>query len=290
MTTIHRYLDEAFAGVEVTPDVQDLKEELRGNLAARAAELEAAGTDAPAAAARAIDELGDIPALIASLGAPTGQGSSAAELLARHRVRPKPQFVLAAVMLSLLATAAAVVVALVAVGLVALPWWVSPVVLAVAVGALVDYSLRQETSQNFRLPSGRAAGYGLAALALALGLGFVGAFFGAPEPGILIAGIVAALGGVAGFIWFGVTQTNRKKPWVLELGRATLVEDRFQKDPAAAARFGIYTVIIWITGFALFIVLSFTVGFVWSWLALVASVVVFFLVLARMLFTVEAAK
>jgi hypothetical protein len=40
---IHRLLDEAFAGIEMTPDAQDLKEEVRANLVARSAELEASG-------------------------------------------------------------------------------------------------------------------------------------------------------------------------------------------------------------------------------------------------------
>ena len=34
---IHRLLDEAFAGIEMTPDAQDLKEEVRANLVARTA-------------------------------------------------------------------------------------------------------------------------------------------------------------------------------------------------------------------------------------------------------------
>ncbi len=33
MSDIHRLLDEAFTGVVMTPELQDLKEELRGNLA-----------------------------------------------------------------------------------------------------------------------------------------------------------------------------------------------------------------------------------------------------------------
>ena len=37
---IHRYLDEAFADVPHTPETADLKEEIRGNLQARVAELE----------------------------------------------------------------------------------------------------------------------------------------------------------------------------------------------------------------------------------------------------------
>ncbi len=289
-TSIHRYLDDAFAGIELTPDVQDLKEELRGSLSARAEELEAKGTDAAAAAAAAVSELGDIRELIASLDTTSLTGNAAADLVARNRVKPRPTFVSVAVILSLLIAAAGTAIALVAVHVVDVPWWASPAVFAIAVGALVDYSLRQETSQHYRLPSGRAAAFGITALVLALGLAFAGAFFGEGQLGILIAGIVLVVVGIVGFTWLGVTQTNRTKPWALELQRSYAAEDRFAQDPAAAARFGIYTVVIWISGLALFGVLSLTVGFVWSWLALVATLVVFFLVLARMLFAVDQKK
>jgi hypothetical protein len=285
---IHRHLDDAFADIDLTPDIQDLKEELRGSLAARADELEAGGMDATAAASTAVRELGDIRALVASLdGTSTLTGNAAADLATRNRMRPRPAFVLVAVVLSLLIAAAGVLVALVAVHAVDLPWWVSPAVLAIAVGALVDYSLRQETSQHYPLPSGRAAGFGLTSLVMALGLGLTGVFFGEGQIGTLIAGVALVLVAIVGFTWLGVTQTNRTKPWALEQQRVYAAEDRFSQDPAAAARFGIYTVVIWLTGFALFIVLSFTVGFAWSWLALVASLIVFFLVLARMLFEVK---
>lgn len=287
-TNIHRHLDEAFAGIDLTPDIQDLKEELRGSLAARADELEASGMDATAAASTAVQELGDIRELIASLdGTSTLTGNAAADLAARNHVRPKPAFVIVAVILSLLIAAAGTLVALVATHVVDVQWWVSPVVFAIAVGALVDYSLRQETSQHYPLPSGRAAAFGLTSLAMALGLGLTGAFFGEGQIGILIAGVALVLVAIVAFTWLGVTQTNRTKPWALELQRTYAAEDRFSQDPAAAARFGIYTVVIWVMGFALFIVLSFTVGFAWSWLALIGSLVVFFLVLARMLFEVK---
>ncbi len=63
-TDIHRLLDEAFAGVEMTPDAQDLKEEIRANLLARAEELEASGTAPADAARRAVAELGDVRELL----------------------------------------------------------------------------------------------------------------------------------------------------------------------------------------------------------------------------------
>ena len=100
---IHRLLDEAFAGIEMTPDAQDLKEEVRANLVARTAELEAAGTilggcRAPgdrrarrrARAARRRD----------GADAPLAKDSYAAMQL-RHRVRPKPGFVVRVVVWSL---------------------------------------------------------------------------------------------------------------------------------------------------------------------------------------------
>ena len=50
---VHRLLDEVFAGVEMGPDQQDLKEEMRGNLGARVAELTATVMAEPAAARHA---------------------------------------------------------------------------------------------------------------------------------------------------------------------------------------------------------------------------------------------
>ena len=286
-TNIHRYLDDAFAGIEVTPDIQDLKEELRGSLSARADELQAGGMDAATAAATAVRELGDIRELVESLDDGSPAGDSTAELVQRNAVKPKPGFVVRAVVLALLLSAAAVVVLLVALHVVDLAWWVAPAVFGVAVGALVFDTLRQETSQHYPVRGGRAAGFGVAALGMGLGLGLAGAFIGEPEPGILIAGIALVLLAGIAFTWLGVTQTNRTKPWALELQRAYAVEDRFSQDPAVAARFGLYTVVIWVLGFTLFGVLSFTVGFAWSWLAIVGALVVFFLVLARMLFEVK---
>lgn len=289
---IHRLLDEAFAGVTMTPELQDLKEELRGNLAARSAELQASGKDAASAARAAVAELGDIPQLIASVGgtdrAPLSPGAAAAEAMRLHRVRPKPLFVILTTLFSLVVVASAVAVVLVAPhdpgdgfsGAFALP-----AVFGLAIAALVDGALRQETTQHFRMPNARAIGYGLASGALGAGVATAVLYlWHLASVGLLATAIVLVIASIIAFIALGVTQTNRRKPWVLEHGRQYEVEDGFSQDPAAAARFGLYTVIIWVVSIALFVVLSIAVGFVWSWLALVAGLVVFFLVLARMLF------
>ena len=289
---IHRLLDDAFAGVAMTPELQDLKEELRGNLAARSAELQAKGMDASKAARTAVAELGDIPQLIASVGGdvgtPLSPGAAAAEAARLHRVRPKSGFVVRASVLSvaILALGFHVVLDLVqqrtASTLDAQLWSVG---LAVLIAALVTDSLHQETAQHYPMPLPRSIRWGAASGFLAAGVAYGSFFFwhGAPLA-LLAAAIILTLAAVMAMIALGVTQTNRLKPWVLAQNRQYEIEDRFSKDPIAAARFGLYTVIIWIVAIALFVVLSIAVGFIWSWLALMAGLVVFFLVLSRMLF------
>ena len=289
---IHRLLDEAFTGVAMTPELQDLKEELRGNLASRSGELQAKGMDASKAARTAVAELGDIPQLIASVGGdagtPLSPGAAAAEAARLHRVRPKSGFVVRASVLSvaILALGFHVVLDLVqqrtASTLDAQLWSVG---FAVLIAALVTDSLHQETAQHYPMPLPRSIRWGAASGFLAAGVAYGSFIFwhGAPLA-LLAAAIILTLAGVMAMIALGVTQTNRLKPWVLAQNRQYEIEDRFSKDPIAAARFGLYTVIIWIVAIALFVVLSIAVGFIWSWLALVAGLVVFFLVLSRMLF------
>lgn len=288
-TSIHRFLDDAFARVPMTPDLQDLKEEIRGNLGERVAELEERGMDAAQASSTAIAELGDIGELIGSADAPgLAQPESVAQTVLRNRVKPKPGFVVRAVVLSLVLTAAVVLVVLGALNV--LDWSnaalaVVAAVGAVAAGVIVLDSLRQETSSHYPLPTPRAVAYGGASLALALGLALAGLFIGDTDVvGLLVAGVVLALAALIAFVWLGVTQTNRTKPWMLEVQRSAYVDDPFSQDPAAAARFGMYTVVIWLIAFGAFVALSIAVGFAWSWVALLLGAIVFMLVLARMLF------
>jgi len=290
---IHRLLDEAFTDVTMTPELQDLKEELRGNLAARSAELQATGKDAASAARTAVAELGSIPELIASVGgadrAPLSPGAAAAEAARLHRVRPKPGFVVLAsgLAVAILAFAFHVVLDLVQQGagsstLDAQLWAIG---FAVLIATLVTTSLHQETTQHYPMPLFRSIRWGVASGVLAAGVAYGSFFFWHHPPlGLLAAAVILALAGVMAMIALGVTQTNRLKPWVLAQNRQYEIEDRFSQDPVAAARFGLYTVIIWIVAITLFVVLSIAVGFIWSWLALVAGLVVFFLVLTRMLF------
>lgn len=294
---LHRLLDEAFAGVEMTVDAQDLKEEVRANLLARVADLEASGISPTDAARQAIDELGDVRALVAEAvevpassapsPRPTAPWSQNAAYLSA-RVRPKPAFVVRTVVASVVGVAALTVAGLAATGILSLPIGVTILLLgigATAVGWIVGDSLVQETTTNHPMPQGRGAGYALASFLTVYGLGF-GALLAL---GVLeLWGIaIAAVGLVAGIVLFsflGATQTNRHKAWLRQAQREMSVGNRFEQEPESAARFGIYTAVIWIVAFAAFIVLSFTIGWLWSWLALLAGFVVMMLVLAQMLF------
>lgn len=283
--SVHRLLDEAFAGIEPTPDTQDLKEEIRANLTARAEELEAAGRSPEQAARDALDELGDIHAILGDGhdGEAPGRPTVADHL--RHRVRPRPAFVVRTVLLSLVAFAGLATIVLDAIGVVEASVGLLVVcvaAVAMPMGIVTADALRQETSASFPLPRGRAIGFGVGVALVIAGLGIGWLVVQGVPLAWLVLGAAAAVGGIALLAYLGATKTNRHKPWVLQ--HAGEFEDRFSTDPAAAARFGIYTAVLWVGAFALFIVLSFTVGWAWSWLALVGGFLLMMLILARMLF------
>jgi len=290
-TDIHRLLDEAFAGVDMTPDAQDLKEEVRANLVARVAELEASGIAPATAAQTAITELGDVRDLLGestdAAASPSAASPWSQEAFARHRVRPKPAFVVRTVVYSVVLVAALGVAVLGALGILLLPLGVEIALLGLAstaVGLLVGDSLSQETTMNHPVPIGRASGFALASFAAAYGLGFGGLVAAGALPlwGIVLAGL-GVVASIVLFSFLAATQTNRKKAWVRQSIAGT-PPNRFEEDPEAAARFGIYTAVIFIVTFAVIAVLVFTVGWLWGLLALVGGFAAMLLILARMLF------
>ena len=298
-TSVHRLLDEAFAGLPATPDVQDLKEEIRANLLDRVAELTASGVEPDEAARRAVGELGDVRALVdeapgatadARPAGATPSAPSAAELVAHNRVPRKPSYVAVVVLMSIVLAASIVGTVFAAVGLahrdvaLGLPIGVA-LVAGVALGWVVGASLAQETTTNHPMPAGRSAlfgvGWGLVLLGCLLAVVHL---FGARYMWFAVDGL-ALVAGVVLLAYLAATTTNRKKQWaVAEARRHAEVGNRFEKDPNAAARFGIYTVAIWALAFVAFLVLGFTVGWAWSPLALVGGFVVMMLLLAQMLF------
>ncbi|MBN9180100.1 MAG: hypothetical protein J0J00_06050 [Microbacterium sp.] len=292
-TDIHRLLDEAFARVDMTPDAQDLKEEIRANLVARVDELEASGVPSADAARRAIAELGDVRELLgegdadAATGVPAKAESLQAAFL-RHRVRPKPGFVVRVVVWSIALVVGLTLAVLGATGVLPLPLGPIIALLGVAstgLGLLVGDALAQETTTNHPMPSTRAGGYGLATFLALYGLGFGGLIALGTLP--LWCCVFAALGVISSIILYaflGATQTNRHKAWT-RAGRESEIPNRFESEPETAARFGIYTAVIWLVTFAVIVVLVFTVGWWWAPLAFLAGLALMMLVLARMMYS-----
>ncbi len=281
-TDIHRLLDEAFDGVEMTPDARDLKEEVRANLLARVDELEAAQ--------QAMGELGDVRELLETTPGVVAPAVPAdhAELMRRHRVRPKPGFVARTVLLSVAAVGLLVLTVLCATGVIPIvpgPLFAFLGFAATALALIVGDALSQETTTNHPMPPRRAGGYALATFlgVWGLGLGGLVAIGTLPVWVIVFAamGIVASIGL---FAFLGATQTNRMKAWAREAFIAQHPHNRFDDEPETAARFGMYTAVIWTVTFAIIVVLVFTVGWWWAPLAFVGGFALMLLLLARMMF------
>ncbi|MCL2089968.1 MAG: permease prefix domain 1-containing protein [Micrococcales bacterium] len=283
--SIHRLLDEAFAAATPSEATQDLKEELRANLMARVAELESDGLDASDAARQAFDELGDISGLVTD----TAQDATPGRRPCPPRVRPSAAFVARATVVPIVATAVLAVAVLAALditsggpylarGLVA--------VFAVLIGFVTTDSLLRETTGHYGMPRGRATGYGAGTGLVLLGGGLV-ALCRTDEPmwlWIALGGLLAVTG-IGVLAGLGATQTNRTKPWMLAYADPfDEIGNRFETDPAAAARFGIYTGAAWVAALAAAAVVGFTIGWWWALLPGVVAVVVTMLLLTRMLF------
>jgi hypothetical protein len=318
--TIHRLLDEAFAGIAPTTTVLDLKEELRANLVARVEELEASGVAPDEAAHRAFTEVGDIRGLLddAIADLTDAPGRPEWEL---HQVRLPAAFVIRATVAPLLGAVALALSFVVAAG--AIPG--GPAVagalmaaFAFFIGFVTADALQQETSGSYPMPRRRAIGYGLGTGILLAGVG-AGALCWVGGPPLwtwLAGGGILAIVGIAILAGLGATQTNREKPWAREQAAAWMAGrsgsgavggaggphgaaaegegspwagvarpgNRFETDHNAAARFGIYTAVVWIVAIAGGIVIGFTLAWWWAPLPLVGAVVVMLLLLTQMLF------
>jgi hypothetical protein len=98
--------------------------------------------------------------------------------------------------------------------------------------------------------------------------------------------VFAALGIIAAIILFaflGATQTNRHKAWVRKAHR-DMPPNRFEREPETAARFGIYTAVIWLITFGVIVAFVFTIGWWWAPLAFLGGLALMMIVLARMMF------
>lgn len=302
--TIHRLLDESFAGAPSTPAMRDLKEELRANLVARVEELENAGVSPSEAAQRALAEVGDFQSFLDDAVEDLAGDDSPAADWKRHQVKWRAGFVVRAAILPILATAGLALAFLTGAGLIpggAITAAPMMAVFAVLLGFVTADSLQQETSASYPMPRARAIGYGVGLAILLWGVGALALCWVGPWPlwAWLVGGGVLTVAGIGVLAGLGATQTNRHKPWVRDAEQTWTGGDgsakvhtgnRFERDPNAAARFGIYTAVLWILAVTAGVLLGIFAGWWWSALPVVAALAAMLLLVTQMLFKPERAE
>lgn len=286
-----KYVESLFSGYEQTDTLTDFKEELESNLNDRIDSLEKKGLNEQEAYDKATAELGDVSALADDLNLKRKQQVlSEMYMKTRNYIKPRRMafYVLCGSVLGFVIVTGIIV------------WLFSkdirpffgPLLFfgEVSVLGLIFLGLTQETGRHEGLSWKRTLWYVGAVGIFLLGiLLFVMTYFveGAGLPHAVMVLISFALPGLALNVFLILTEKDRSKPWVTKLRRNALEREmqRFE-SPAEEERFGIISGALWIGAIAVFAVLL-IVGIlrlawlaVFSWLVLVAAVIIQMLVLS----------
>jgi MFS family permease len=294
-----KQIEELFSGYEKTAALAEFMEEMESNLNDRIAFLKRKGAGEQEATDKAIAELGDISSLADELSLKKKQEVfSEMYMKTRSYISAKRSALYALFGLIL---GAAILLPLIV-------WFASDITVAaistilpfgmVSVLGFVYLGLTQETAAHEAMRPKRAWGYVsavglvffgvLAGLIVYSNIGLVseadliahGAWDNSFLVGAIVALLIFALPGIALGVFLGLTEKDRKKPWMKKLIAES--SNPFG-DSANAARFGLICGALWIAAIAAFILLTLTVGIQFSWLALVAAVIIQMLAMAVMM-------
>ena len=293
-------VDSLFTGYEQTPATADFKEELLGNLNAKIESLTKKGMDKQAAFEKASAELGDISALADDLSLKKRKEVFEEAYMDIRNYMPVGR-VIAYIIFSMAALFGIITAGIAyfatrgempaGLSLVSSFGTLIPFFTAAAAG-FTFLGITQETASAYPLKKKRALWYTLAAGLIAFGITtapvtLFSISYGAamPEfPGLPpglgsghleIAGalgvlLVFTLPGAALLAFLVLTEKDQLKPWAKEFRSGTVKREmKMWNDPAAAARFGLFSGAIWIFAIGLFIMLGFIIGFKFSWLAFI---------------------
>ena len=268
------YVDRLFSGYEDTPEINDFKEEIIGNLKERIRELISKGFDDEKAFDTAAAELGDITAIADNVGKKK-RNEAIGQMYMKSKVpitkRSAGGLSVASGLLLI-----AVVLALYAflgTGNRAAVGYAAAVLLAVSCGLFTYFGLSLETAAHYAMKKSRATAYGLICAAAISGTGFavVSFLYNGLEMSVSL-GIKAAfvLPAVCVLIFLLVTEPKRDKPWLRAMVEAEIETSmKFHQDmvdPVKSARFGVLSGGLWILAAAVFITLGIIIGWTYSWL------------------------
>ena len=268
------YVDRLFSGYEATPEIEDFKEEIAGNLKERIRELISKGLEEEAAFDKATAELGDITAIADEAGR-RKRNEAIGQMYMKARVpvtRRTAAGLTAASGLLLLALGLALI-AFFGKTRGALLFDISAILLALSCGLYTYYGLTQETAARYAMGRRRALAYGLVCCGAVLGVGLavtaylVNGFEMSVSIGIKTALMLPA---ICALIFLLVTEPKRHKPWL-----RAMVEQEIENsmrlhqsmvDPVKAARYGVTSGGLWVLAVAVFMTLGFVSGWHYAWL------------------------
>jgi hypothetical protein len=279
------FVDSLFKGYEETAELADFKEELLGNLNAKIESLVKKGMDANAAFTRASAELGDVSALADELSLKKRKEVFEEVYMDirnfMNAKRVAGYVVFGGLALFGIITALIVLFSenwrdggfnMAGVFGSAMPF------LTAAVAGFTWLGLTQETASAYPVSKKRAAWYAAGAGLIVFGLLTIPIilFSGGLNGGSLeVLGAISVLipfvlPGIGVLVFLGLTEKDRLKPWAKDFrDKAVKREMEMWSDPAAAARFGMFSGAIWVFAAGVFILLGFLIGFKFSWLVFI---------------------
>lgn len=288
------FVDSLFTGYEETAALADFKEELLANLNAKIESLVKKGMDDRDAFTKASAELGDVSALADELSLKKRKEvfeevyMDIRNFMNTKRVAGYVAFGVSALFGILVAFI--VLFSRSKADMSGVFGSMLPFITAAAAG-FTWLGLTQETSSMYPLSGKRAAWYAAAAGLIAFGiLAMPVVYFSvkSDRSGYEMLTVVSMiipfiLPGIGMLVFLVLTEKDRLKPWAKNFREnAVKHEMELWNNPAAAARFGMFSGAIWIFAVGLFLLLGFVIGFKYSWLVFIFAIAFQLLIQGRM--------
>jgi len=294
------FVDSLFEGYEETAELADFKEELLGNLNAKIENLIKKGMNEETAFSKASAELGDVSALANEMSLKKRKEVFEEVYMDIRQYMPVKRIVAYILFgaLALLGIVAALITLFSAksasVNINASISWTSFFAvmmpfLTASVTGFTFLGITQELPSMYPVSKKRGAWYAVAVGMIAFGLFNMPVVYFGSKTGITISGIHIdkfemlipvislmipfILPGIGILVFLGLTEKDRLKPWAKNFqNKAIENQMAMWNDPAAAARFGMFSGAVWIFAAGLFILFGFLIGFKFSWLAFIFAV------------------
>jgi len=290
------FVDSLFTGYEETAALADFKEELLANLNAKIESLVNKGMEASSAFTKASAELGDVSALADELSLKKRKEvfeevyMDIRNFMNTKRVAGYVAFGVTALFGILVAFIVLYSGGRGKADMSGVFGSMLPFLTGAAVG-FTWLGLTQETSSMNPVSGKRAAWYAAATGLIAFGiLAMPVVYFSvkSDRSGYEMLTVISMiipfiLPGTGLLVFLALTEKDRLKPWVKSFReKAVKREMEIWNNPAAAARFGMFSGAIWIFAIGLFFLLGFVISFKYSWIVFIFAIAFQLLVQGRM--------